>query len=395
MARCLVLALLCWTLTLTVNCAADVSPNVHQRSQFANARLKFERDQTGHVAFIGGSITEMNGYRPLLCQYLQKRFPETAFTFTDAGISSTCSTTGAFRLATDVLEKGPVDLFFVEFAVNDDQDAAHAARDCLRGLEGVLRQARTHNPNMEIVVTYFVNEGMLSLLQAGKQPISIAAHEQVAAHYGITTSHHAQAVAEQITAGTLTWQDYGGVHPAARGNAIAAQLIQDLLDDCWKNPLPVNAVRQPFPMPEPLDDHSYFRGGFLDVTAAKLQGDWRFEVPDWKAIGGSFRSRFENLTLLCANQSGSEMTFQFEGTGVGAYVLAGPDAGQLECSIDGSEFHTVNLFHNYSKGLHYPRTVMFNADLPPGRHTVTLRVSKEHHPHSQGTAIRILQLVGN
>ena len=41
-------------------------------------------------------------------------------------IASTCSTTGAFRLRDDVLIKGPVDLFFIEFAVNDDQDAGHA-----------------------------------------------------------------------------------------------------------------------------------------------------------------------------------------------------------------------------------------------------------------------------
>jgi hypothetical protein len=59
---------------------------------------------------------------------LQRRFPDTKFTFTDAGLSSTCSTTGAFRLSTDVLSQGPVDLLFIEFAVNDDQDAGHAMR---------------------------------------------------------------------------------------------------------------------------------------------------------------------------------------------------------------------------------------------------------------------------
>ena len=41
------------------------------------------------------------------------------------GIASTCSVTGAHRLTRDVLSKGDVDLFFIEFAVNDDQDAGH------------------------------------------------------------------------------------------------------------------------------------------------------------------------------------------------------------------------------------------------------------------------------
>lgn len=63
--------------------------------------------------------------------WLEKTFPETEFTFTNAGISSTCSTTGAFRLKEEVLGKGPVDLFFVEFAVNDNSDAGHAKRECV------------------------------------------------------------------------------------------------------------------------------------------------------------------------------------------------------------------------------------------------------------------------
>ena len=94
------------------------------RGSLANARLQFERAKKGHVAFIGGSITEMEGYRPMVCGILKRRFPNTEFVFTAAGIASTCSTTGAFRLQSDVLSKGPVDLFFIEFAVNDDQDCA-------------------------------------------------------------------------------------------------------------------------------------------------------------------------------------------------------------------------------------------------------------------------------
>ena len=136
------------------------------RGSLTNSRIQFEQKKVGHVAFMGGSITEMNGYRPLVCDLLKRRFPETKFTFTDAGIASTCSTTGAFRLATDVLAKGPVDLFFVEFAVNDDQDAGHARRECIRGMEGIIRHVRAHNPNADIVLIYFVNPAMLKTIQA-------------------------------------------------------------------------------------------------------------------------------------------------------------------------------------------------------------------------------------
>ena len=130
---------------LLIALAADVDtsvpaecPHVNLRGNLENSRAVFERTMKGHVAFIGGSITEMNGYRPMVCQNLQKRFPKTQFTFTDAGISSTTSTTGAFRLQDHVLAQGPVDLLFLEFAVNDDQDGHHTREECIRGMEGIV-----------------------------------------------------------------------------------------------------------------------------------------------------------------------------------------------------------------------------------------------------------------
>jgi len=152
--------------------AAPFGENVQFRGNLDHARAKFERQKVGTVAFLGGSITEMEGYRPLVCSLLQKRFPETKFKFIAAGIGSTCSTTGAFRLDRDVLSQGPVDLFFVEFAVNDDQDAHHTRAECIRGLEGILRHARMQNPAMDIVVTFFVNPEMLKTLQAGRVPLT-------------------------------------------------------------------------------------------------------------------------------------------------------------------------------------------------------------------------------
>ena len=95
--------------------------NIRLRGSFANSLRQFQAGGTARVAFIGGSITQMDGYRPMLCNWLADRFPDTAFDFVDAGISSTCSTTGAFRLEHDVLQRGKIDLLFAEFAVNDDQ----------------------------------------------------------------------------------------------------------------------------------------------------------------------------------------------------------------------------------------------------------------------------------
>ena len=79
--------------------------NITIRGSFDHSRLAMETNKAATVAFMGGSITEMDGYRPMVMDFLKKKYPQTKFTFINAGISSTCSTTGAFRLVRDVMSK--------------------------------------------------------------------------------------------------------------------------------------------------------------------------------------------------------------------------------------------------------------------------------------------------
>lgn len=381
-------------LPTAVQAAEPRSANVHLRDDLQNARIAFERNQQACVAFIGGSITEMNGYRPMVCEDLQRRFPDTKFQFINAGISSTCSTTGAFRLDRDVLSHQP-DLLFVEFAVNDDQDAAHAARECRRGMEGILRQAWTDNPNLDIIITHFVNPPMLEKLTAGETPISSGQHEAVAEHYGVCSSDLARELAQRIAAGSFSWQQYGGTHPKEPGNRLAADLIGDLLDAAWDKPLAAEAQPTAHVLPAPLDENSYYRGRFVSPREAQPDESWKLNRPDWSQIAGGFRDTFRKDTFLHTSEVGAELSLSFEGTAVGAFVLAGPDAGMVEVSIDGGKPQTIDLYHHYSKGLHYPRTVMFATDLAAGKHQLVLRVSGKHNDQSKGHAVRIMQFVAN
>lgn len=388
---CSFVATLCIIYATLCSGAESLIRNVQARGNLDNARAVFESTKKGHVAFMGGSITEMNGYRPMVCEILKQRFPATQFTFTDAGIASTCSTTGAFRLDRDVLSRGPVDLFFVEFAVNDDQDAAHTRAECIRGMEGIIRHARQVNPNMDIVMTFFVNEGMLKTLQSGSVPLTVEAHEAVAKHYDVSTINLAKEAAEEITAGTLTWKQYGGVHPAPFGNRICANMIDGLFGLAWSQPSPKSVTAHP--MPAPLDPLNYEHGRFIDPKDAKVKQGWTLAVPDWKSLPGSKRERFTAIPMLFATEPGAELMLDFEGTAVGAYIVAGPDAGIAEASVDGAPFQDINLYHTFSKGLHYPRTVMLGTELQPGKHTLTLRISADSK--SAGHAMRIMEFTAN
>jgi lysophospholipase L1-like esterase len=381
-------------LSFIFTAARNVSGNVIFRGNLSNCRIQFEKHGKGHVAFMGGSITEMDGYRPMVSDLLRRRFPDTDFTFTNAGIASTCSTTGAFRLEADVLSKGPVDLFFVEFAVNDDQDAGHTRQECIRGMEGIIRHARKHNPGMDIVIIYFVNPHMLEAYHSAKTPLTIAAHEEVAKHYGVSAINLAKEVAERIAAGTLTWEQYGGTHPAPLGNAICASMVGDLFAKAWGKPLSAGAKKENHPMPkQPLDPLHYGNGRFIHPRHAAIKHGWKLYIPQWGKIEGTCRPRFVDLPMLCADQPGAELTLEFTGTAVGAYILAGPDAGIVESSVDRRPFREANLYHRFSKSLHYPRTVMFATDLSPGKHILALRTSEK--TASSGRAMRIIQFTAN
>ena len=421
-------------------CAEDKSPekqnfhldNIVKRGDFLNSSAVFQQTGKGRVAFLGGSITEMDGYRPMVCADLTRTFPKTEFTFLDAGISSTCSTTGAFRLFRDILSYGPLDLLFVEFAVNDNQDGFFSLTQSIRGMEGVIRQARAAAPKADIVMIFFANEPILDAYRAGTEADSIAAHRQVAERYGISTVNLAREVVEQIDAGTLTWQEYGGVHPAPRGNRLCADMIAALLDAdeqlALQGEVPGDRPTE-HPMPEPLDRFSYggltresannvtennaaennatnkedgeisadqttensARDGFLSPETALLESGWHWGKPDWPTIPGELRGRFAEERLLCATTPEAKCVLAFSGPVLGAYLLAGPDAGILEYRIDGGPVQKIDLYHNYSAGLHYPRTVIFADELADGPHKIELTLSAEKNPRSTGTAARILQ----
>ena len=361
------------------------------RGHCRNSFHRFAKQNQGHVAFLGGSITEMNGYRPLIQEWLKARFPETAFVFTDAGISSTCSHTGAFRLHRDVLSQGPVDLLFVEYAVNDDQDAGHSADDCIRGMEGIVQQTRRHNPQADIVMTHFVNPGMLTTLAAGEQILSASQHERVARHYQVSSVYLSKVVAERIRDGHLTWTQFGGTHPGPAGNRLAAEMATSVLHAAWEGLTPESVTPADHETPDaPLLASSFSNGRLVSPEHSQPGEGWEYSTPEWDNISGGKRSRFLKIPMLHSEKPGAEAELKFSGTSVGAYIVAGPDAGQLEVQIDDQPWQTVELYHRFSSGLHYPRTVMFAVDLPEGVHTVKMRVADAHHTASKGTAVRII-----
>ncbi|MGN1265143.1 MAG: alpha/beta fold hydrolase, partial [Muribaculaceae bacterium] len=326
---------------------------INRRGSLQNSYLKFEKERRGCVAFLGGSITEMRGWRDMIKEDLKQRFPETEFTFIDAGIASTGTTPHAFRLNNDVLEKGTPDLMFVEAAVNDDANHFNYVEQT-RGMEGIIRHARTVSPDMDIVMMHFIYDPFIPMLNNGIQPDVILNHERVANYYSIPSINLADEVACRMRKGEFDWDYFGGTHPAWNGHKIYAAAINHLFDMEWSGDV-AQFKHQSHNIPAtPLDSFCYEKGSFIDINKATQLKGWRIEE-DWTpTVNVETRHGFVHVPMLVADKAGASLSLDFEGSAVGIFCVAGPDACVLEYSIDGAPFKSLDTFTEWSAHIYLP-----------------------------------------
>lgn len=364
------------------------------RDGLANSFAAFTETKSGRVAFLGGSITAMSGWRERVMTDLQRRFPATKFDFIGAGIGSLGSVPHAFRLERDVLARGPVDLLFVEAAVNDSTNMAGRPELMLRGMEGVVRHARRVNPRTDIVQLHFVMPEHMADFSAGRVPDSISRHERVAAEYGNPSVNLAREITERIAAGQFSWErDFRNLHPSPFGHVVYADSIGRMLDAAARA---AEGARPHMLPPEPLDPCSYFNGRMAGPGAARITRGFRLE-PSWRPTDGpkGTRAGFVDVPTLVGADPGAQFEFEMEGRGAGLFITSGPDAGVIEWSVDGGPWRSVDTFTRWSRTLHLPWVVMLEDALPPGRHVFRVRIATGRHADSTGTALRVQHLLLN
>lgn len=366
------------------------SRNYHtMRNKLHNAQMVFEREKKGRVAFLGGSITQGGGWRDSICDYLQKRFPETKFEFIAAGISSMGSTPGAFRFERDVLAKGRVDLLFEDAAVNDRVNGFGPETQIL-GMEGIVRHARESNPAMDIVIMHFVDPEKMTEYRKGTTPPEILNHEKVAAHYNVSTINLAQEVTDRIDNGEFTWEkDFKNLHPSPFGHHIYFQSMKSFMEQCWGGFVADDDKLTAYPLPAKLAEACYDKGVLIPAVQNKIAKGWKADQNWIPADKTGTRPDFVKVPMLIAEAPGGTMKFDFEGNAIGIAVASGLDAGMIEYRIDKGEWKTQDLFTQWSSQLHLPWFLTLAYGLDEGKHRLEIRVLPEKNAQSKGTACRI------
>lgn len=184
---------------------ADTLFRCHARGGLPNvARMVRDTARVG-VAYLGGSITEQNGWRVKNFDYLTKRYPQTRFEQINATMGGTGSLLDVLRMDRDVLERNPI-LVFVEFAVND---ASTPDVEVCRTVEGIVRKIWGRSPECDIYFVYTTTEAILGKVGTERLHNTVMTMERVPDYYGIPSVYLPYTTIELPRQGKLVMKGTG------------------------------------------------------------------------------------------------------------------------------------------------------------------------------------------
>lgn len=382
---------------------------VRARQGIGNVLKKIRAGEEVVVAYLGGSITSMNGWRNMTTDWLKETYPNAKFKEIHAAIGGTGSGLGVYRVGWDALRHNP-DLLFIEFATND---SGAAPANIWKNMEGIVRQTWKKDPTTDIVFTYTITGSMKNEYLAGNCNRAASAMEMLADHYGIPSINFGPRVAALLAQDKLVMgskdietavpkQDpeydrkvrellkndkrllfaNDSVHPRREGHLLYRASITNAftqMKDTWKRPSNHAAK-----LATPFVEDNMENAKMVDITPDMLIGSWE-KLPETDSKMKRFSNRMGQL--WCADTPGDTLKFKFKGTSCSIYDLLGPDGGQVWVSVDGKKakkarprFDSYCTYHRIS-ALH-----VFTGEY--GEHTVEITVDKDQ-PCRKSVAFRL------
>jgi lysophospholipase L1-like esterase len=353
------------------------------RAGLPNFYAKLKAGGEVRIAYLGGSITAQEGWRPKTLAYFQKTYPQAKVSQINAAIGGTGSDLGVFRLKQDVLEKKP-DLMFVEFAVNDGGASPEQIYRCM---EGIVRQTWKALPDCDICFVYTLTQALSEPMLNGTYTRSASAMEKIADHYGIPSIQMAMEVARLAKEGKLIWK--GDLPKTPEAKAELGDKIVFSADSVHPYPetghelylaaivrsLPAiegaSTKTGPHALPAAFIATNYEEAKLVPISEATLSPD--FVKLDHKESerGRQFAERLPDIHR--ANKPGATVTFKFKGTECSIYDIIGPDCGQVSVTVDDKPAKTVVCFDSYCTSWRLARFAVA-GDLPPGEHSVKIEI---------------------
>lgn len=329
------------------------------------------------IAYLGGSISAGAGasdpaktsYRALVTDWMKTRYPKARISEINSSVMNTGSLYAAMRARRDVIAHKP-DLVFVEFAVHDGSEREDVAK---RSLEGIVRQLLTVSQPPEIIFLYATSPD-----RGGRGDW----HDVIASYYRLPAIDLQSRIWSQINTGKLTTASFwtGGASTSDEGHRRYASIIEEFLAEQEKQ---TSAdIFKTVPPPLISDELTY--GELIPAAQLKHDATWRNENQSDRALP-SF--------LLVGEKPGTQFETTFEGTIVGLAYRMGPDAGIIECLIDGKPAQApLDRIDGWDATSHIGTRIIAGG-LGPGEHRLTVKVSADKNTRSAGSAVRLGYLI--
>lgn len=380
------IAALILSIFITVSAVAQTKL-VMRYGRLDNIRYHIKTGKKATITFMGGSITNMEGWRGKVCDYLTATYPATDFRFINAGIPSLGSLPHAFRFAHDVLSKGKTDLLFLEAAVNDRVNGTNEVTQ-RRAMEGVIRHALKANPQVNIVLMAFVDEDKMADYHAGKVPVEVQVHEDLAKKYHLPFINLAKEITTRIDAGEFTWKDdFKDLHPSPFGQQLYFNAIKRLLDEDFGAQSPKHLTSAK--LPRAADPLNYENGAYSDIHDALNRNGFGIDESWDPSDKVGTREGFVKVPMLVSGTAAASVEYPFTGRTIGIGIVSGPDAGMISYRIDDGDVQQKDLRTQWSKSLYLPWYLILGDDLKPGKHTLHLQKKED------GSVCRVVYFLVN
>ena len=341
-----------------------------------SAKLAQQKPVT--VACFAGGNHAQGGWRNGVVKWLRERYPNVEFTDIDASICGCVrgSAFSVFRFGHDVLSRKP-HLVFVDFA---SDDAETDPERIWRAVEGLVRQARGADPELDIIFVYAFRPGFEEAYAKDLCPTPVSAYEKLAEHYGIPSINMGHRVAQMARQGELVIRasreeaeklegklvfTHDGVYATAAANEVYVGVITEALAELAESAEP--AAHE---IPQPFRKGNLERAKLVPITEDMLTGKWEALPPNGIA-GRDFSKHFEKVWFT--NTPGAKLTFRFRGTDASIFDLVGPDTGQAKVTVDGED---RGVRQRVDRWAYYQRlsALPIASGLEDAEHTVTVEL---------------------
>jgi lysophospholipase L1-like esterase len=283
-----------------------------------NIMLKAEKGERIVIGLIGGSITQgarasqiEKSYGYQVAKWWKENFSTAEISISNAGIGSTGSDVGVFRLNNHLLRYKP-DLVFIEFSVNDANTKMSAEK-----IEGIIRQildVSDHPP--AIVLLMMCNAEFVSAQEW---------HSKIGYYYNLPMISFKNAIYPEFQSGRLKADQIfeDGLHPNDSGHELIAELVCSFFSHV-KSELKTSQKQIRQKLSPPLISKKFDHTDFFQPVNLNpfLNTGWR--IGPVRRFGSAWESGI----------SGSEIGFEVEASEINLLYDRDQNAGVVEVFVD-------------------------------------------------------------